>query len=293
MHRFVFVILHYKAIQDTLECIESVLNNSASDDYSIVVVDNGSNDGTGNEIKKRYIDNEKVSVLISEENLGFAKGNNLGCNYAKEHFDPDFLIVINNDTIIEQTDFLSRISEEYNRSSFDVLGPDIIARDNKHQNPCYLIPLEIGALKRKIFLLRIYYFLTYIHLFRILRYLKKKMIKDSGKNSLNESNGSLSHKERIQDVPLHGSALIFSRKYMKQFDYIFYGDTFLYAEEDFLNYRRIKYNLMFVYNPQLKIYHKEDASTDFILDSSRSKRLFIFKHSSDSQSKLLKKLKSE
>ncbi len=114
-----------------------------------------------------------------------------------------------------------------------------------------------------------------------------------GKNSLNESNGNLSHKERIKGVPLHGSALIFSRKYMTKFDDIFYNDTFLYAEEDFLNYRRIKYNLTFVYNPELKIYHKEDASTGFILDSSRSKRLFIFKHSVDSQSKLLKKLKSE
>jgi GT2 family glycosyltransferase len=51
MHRFVFVILHYKAIQDTLECIESVLNNIASDDYSMVVVDNGSNDGTGDDIR--------------------------------------------------------------------------------------------------------------------------------------------------------------------------------------------------------------------------------------------------
>jgi len=110
---------------------------------------------------------------------------------------------------------------------------------------------------------------------------------------LDESSGSFSHKERIKGVPLHGSALIFSREYMDKFGDIFYNDTFLYAEEDFLNYRRIKYNLMFVYNPDLKIYHKEDASTDFILDSPRSKRLFIFKHSIDSKSKLLKKLKSE
>jgi hypothetical protein len=61
-----------------------------------------------------------------------------------------------------------------------------------------------------------------------------------GKNSMDESSGSFSHKERIKGVPLHGSALIFSREYMMQFDDIFYNDTFSYAEEDFLNYRRIK-----------------------------------------------------
>lgn len=244
--------------------------------------------------------------MINEENLGFAKGNNLGCNYAKENFDPDFLIVINNDTIIKQKDFLSKIGEEYNKSKFDVfhifislwlmldvLGPDIIARDNTHQNPCILAPLSVQALRKRIFLLKIYYFLAYIYLFHILRYLKKKVIKNSGKNSLVESNGSPNYEERIQDVPLHGSALIFSREYMDKFGNIFYNDTFLYAEEDFLNYRRIKYNLTFVYNPELKIYHKEDASTDFILDSSRSKRLFVFKHSIDSQSKLLQNKRNE
>ncbi|WP_303701239.1 hypothetical protein [Flexistipes sinusarabici] len=51
---------------------------------------------------------------------------------------------------------------------------------------------------------------------------------------------------------------------MTKFDDIFYNDTFLYA----------------------------DASTDIEFEGSRSKKLFIFKHSIGSQSKLLKRLKS-
>lgn len=47
--KFSFVILHYlqKSVEDTIECIESILNNIDYNDYNIVVVDNGSKDRSG------------------------------------------------------------------------------------------------------------------------------------------------------------------------------------------------------------------------------------------------------
>lgn len=38
-------------------------------------------DGSGQKLFEKYLSNDKVNVLISKVNLGFANGNNLGCNY--------------------------------------------------------------------------------------------------------------------------------------------------------------------------------------------------------------------
>ncbi len=59
---FTFSILHYKAINDTIECIEYIKNN---------------------------------------KNIGFAAANNLGYKYAKDVLKSDFIAVINNDAVVE------------------------------------------------------------------------------------------------------------------------------------------------------------------------------------------------
>ena len=80
-----FVILHYKNIQDTLECIASI-KKQQNKDYSIIVVDNGTL--TKNELKQ--LKKETSDIICNQENLGFAKGNNLGCSYARKKYQPDF-----------------------------------------------------------------------------------------------------------------------------------------------------------------------------------------------------------
>ena len=50
MDKFVFVILHYKTEKDTIECIESIKKLSYKN-IEIVIVDNGSQNGTGENLK--------------------------------------------------------------------------------------------------------------------------------------------------------------------------------------------------------------------------------------------------
>ncbi len=283
----IFIILHYKALNDTTECIESILNNIENSNYKIIVVDNGSMDGTGQKLLDKYLLNEKVKVLISEVNLGFANGNNLGCNYAIENYSPDFLIVINNDTLIEQGDFLKRISLEYENSEFDIMGPDILTRDGKHQNPHVGHRFEKSSIQRvinKLIITKIATYLKMDHLLKFFASYLKKMLKIE---KLRTENRDWSI--RKEDVLLHGSALIFSKKYYKRYVDVFYNKTFMYCEEDILNYIRQRDNLKSVYEPQLKIFHKEDASTDLILTTESKKKLFILKHSIKSL-KVLKEL---
>lgn len=88
--------MHYQALNETLVCVNSILK--LYKDVNIVIVDNSSPNNSGNKIKNLFLDCSNIKVIINDENKGFARGNNVGYKYAKEH-GADFIIQVNNDTI--------------------------------------------------------------------------------------------------------------------------------------------------------------------------------------------------
>ena len=74
MNRVAVVVLNYKGIEDTIECIAS-LSRQTFHDFTIIAVENGSNDGSAKkfkDLKRRYgnklqtLYNEKISALPAE-----------------------------------------------------------------------------------------------------------------------------------------------------------------------------------------------------------------------------------
>ena len=129
-----FVILHYRAIQATIQCVESI--RALDGEKRMILVDAASPDGTGKELARKYRDDPLVRVILSPENTGFARGNNLGIRAAWEELEPDFVVAVNNDVEFRQKDFIPRLEEIYARRPFDLLGPDIISVfSGIHQNP--------------------------------------------------------------------------------------------------------------------------------------------------------------
>lgn len=97
------IILNWNGMQDTLECIESVKHLDYPD-VRILVVDNGSTDGSPSCIREHY---PSVTLVENRQNLGFTGGNNLGMKKAME-MGTDYLWLLNNDTILEK-DTLKRL----------------------------------------------------------------------------------------------------------------------------------------------------------------------------------------
>src|SRR5665648_138519 len=138
-----FVILHYLAFQDTIECIDSIISNYDRLCYEIVVVDNYSNNGSQEKLEIYYSGQNNIYFLKMGYNSGFAKGNNYGYQYAKKYLKPNYIILLNNDTILNQKDFLIKIDEIYQSAKFDILGPDIVSLSNNlHQNPMALFGIN-------------------------------------------------------------------------------------------------------------------------------------------------------
>ncbi|MBO4899343.1 MAG: glycosyltransferase family 2 protein [Lachnospiraceae bacterium] len=88
-----FIILSYNNRYLMEECLESIYTNCAPGSFSVVILDNASNDGVADWLKSRTDDD--LTLLLSDENLGFAKG----CNEAVKYADPDSdILYLNNDT---------------------------------------------------------------------------------------------------------------------------------------------------------------------------------------------------
>ena len=130
-----FVILHYMALDETVQCVESILNNIEGE-KKVIVVDNCSPNGTLADLRARYETVPDVDVIGTDSNLGFARGNNFGYQYAVSRYDPDFAVVMNNDMEITQRDFIAQMVKSYSEYGFAVMGPDIYSTKKKyHQNP--------------------------------------------------------------------------------------------------------------------------------------------------------------
>ena len=288
---YTFLILHYYTIDDTIKCVNSILEKCNRYNYNIVIVDNGSKNNSGKELKKMYVDNKKIHVIINEKNLGFANGNNVGFKYIRDNLKTDFIIMCNNDTLLLQDNFLSLIEKEYKFSNFSVLGPKILLPNNKTNKVKLSIP-NTKVLKKELFDYRLEYITSCIcmhTIYKKIRLLLKKAltvlrIKKEVKNQIQDPN------IRYKNIVLHGSFLIFSKVYIDMFEGID-DRTFLYKEEELLAIRLKKNNLINIYNPDIVIFHNEDSSTNAITKSNRKKIIFVSKNMIKSIKILLNEIK--
>ena len=87
------IILTWNGIEYTKKCIDTLKKHTEYSDYKIVIVDNGSTDGTVEYLKSL----NNISLIINPVNIGFVRGN----NQAIKETDPDSdIILLNNDTEI-------------------------------------------------------------------------------------------------------------------------------------------------------------------------------------------------
>ena len=90
------VVLTWNQRKVTLECLES-LAQMTYPNFRVVVVDNGSTDGTVDAIKNQFPD---VEVVVNERNLGYPGGCNVGLRYALNQ-GVDYIFAINNDVTVD------------------------------------------------------------------------------------------------------------------------------------------------------------------------------------------------
>lgn len=116
MNRVSVVVLNYKGIDDTIACLKSLAKQTYVQ-FSIVVVENGSNDGSAATLRSIQAEfGDKLTILFNKKNKGFAGGVNTGIRWALEK-DYEYIALFNNDALAD-TQWLSELvaSAEKNRA---------------------------------------------------------------------------------------------------------------------------------------------------------------------------------
>lgn len=280
------VILNYLNWKDTIECIDSLLNQSHKN-LEIIIVDNHSNNESVNKFIEKYAAIPHIHILESSENEGFARGNNIGITYSMDQLNIYNIFVANNDTIFTDENFFSKLVNEPIDPTIGVIGTRIIGSDGLNQNPFkaridwkFLVN-RYAVLKWNIVRRSMQESKSKLSRSLIKLYFKRKH-KDS--EDINDSSNATSGipDGSPKDISmLHGSAIFFTENYLNIMRG-FYPKTFLYNEERILYMVLKKAKLETAIREDLELYHKEDQSSalSFSNDSYKTK---VFSYASTNE----------
>ena len=108
--RIAVVVLTWNGLGDTVKCLRSLAEVS-SPTLEVIVVDNGSTDGTPDVVAREF---PNVRVVRNDRNLGFAEGNNVGIRTALDG-GADHVFLLNNDATV-RPDTLQRLAAHASRT---------------------------------------------------------------------------------------------------------------------------------------------------------------------------------
>lgn len=251
MPKVFIIILNWNGYKDTVACLDS-LKNLDYPNYEIIVIDNGSTDDSTPQFKfLGGSDPPRFKLIENEKNLGFSGGNNVGIKYALEN-GAEYILLLNNDTIIEPSFLKELIKVGESNKEVGVLGPKILFAGEPN-----LIWSAGGKFS---------WFAS--------RGINQRKYKETD---------SEEEKEPIEADYISGCALLIKREVIDKIG-LLDNKFFLYYEDTDWNFRAKKAGFKVVYIPKAKIWHKVSlsvkklSSPTVLYYDTRNRLLLIQKH---------------
>lgn len=251
------IIVNYNTFNYTKECIESIFRYPPKVSFEIILVDNGSKDENPDKFLDLFPD---IKLIKSTENLGFAKGNNLGI----VHSIGDYLLLLNSDTELIMEGLEMCIKTLKDNSEIGVLSCRIEYPDGKVQHVANRFP----SLKNEI-----------IELFRL------QKLNRSGKWLL----GSFfDHQSQSEADWVWGTFFLVKKDVLKNFkNKILPAPYYMYFEDVLWCYNIRSFGYKVFYYPEYKIIHHLSKSSGF--DTDNWKKIAVI---AENENQFLKQEKS-
>ena len=270
------IILNWNKWADTIECLESVLKSDYPNFNIILVDNGSDNDSVEKilawadgklikpyisnydeivlpEVKKPLIiqkiqieninhvptesgKNAMINLLISNENLGFAKANNLSIRYADATWNSKYYYLLNNDTVIEKETLRNLVTVLENETLYKIAQSIIFYYNNKEEIACAggrLFPWGKGKFYTRI------------------------------------------TSDEIKEIGfINGCALLISQEIVEKYGLL--SERFFFGEEDFeYSYRLSLAKVKKVCVGNSRVYHKISVSSNHLLDNDRGRSLVL------------------
>ena len=117
------IVVNYRGLDDTRQCVQSLLASSY-ERHSVVVVDNASPSGDADRLSAEFGD--RVHVIAAGTNLGYGGGANLGLRWSLAQHAA-YAWVLNNDTTVDPTCIQQLVDAMELNLGYGVLSPQISA----------------------------------------------------------------------------------------------------------------------------------------------------------------------
>lgn len=279
-----FVILHYTAIELTKKCVKYIKENCDTDSYHIIIVDNASPDNSYADLIKEYSEDSYVTIIHNEENLGFARGNNVGFRYAVNELKSDFIVLINNDAFLTEKNIYKKLKEEYELSGFALAGPKILDISGEgNSNPFDIHIMTIPFCKFMIRRKKFDVIFTSINAKGLLDFIRKvlgklRILRFPERPRIGNVDEKNIKEKKLYRCSLHGSCMFFSPAYTARYDGMD-ERTFMFGEENILHLQLLRDGLLSCYMPNISIKHVGNGSTNKVIKKSRDRLLFDYKNS--------------
>lgn len=153
------IIINYNSFEKTIDCIQSV-RQTYQGNYMIYLLDNHSTNESARVFKEKYEHDLDVKLILSDENHGYARGNNLCMRMAKE--DGCDKVLISNNDIVYTEKSINIMENVLDKEKVLAVGPQVVKPDGllqitiKHKKPSFLHYMIYETYARNLVPKRIY-----------------------------------------------------------------------------------------------------------------------------------------
>lgn len=248
--KIAFICVNYNNHQITLNYINNVLRMAEGHEVKVIVVDNASNADDISALATKMQAYPAAILLKSAANKGYFNGLNQGVAWAINNGFNQYQVIGNNDIEFEP-DFLAKLQGINLATNELVIAPDVLTLTGIHENPH--VVNRVSNMRKMMY--AIYYTHYYIAKLVMLFYSDERKAKafDPIKKHIYMGIGAL---------------YVLSPHFFKHFNQL-WDKLFLYGEEAIFGAQIASVNGKILYEPQLKCYHNESATTSKM--SSRHK----------------------
>lgn len=127
LKKTLIILVNWNSFHHSKNCIQSI-KGSMAEGYDILVVDNGSEDGSGKQLKSTFPD---IILVESPQNLGFSGGNNLALEYSLTN-QYTYSFLLNNDTFVEKDFLVHLVKYMEEHSDTGAIQPKIFFENNRN-----------------------------------------------------------------------------------------------------------------------------------------------------------------
>ncbi len=133
------IIVSFNTKKLTTECVGSIIKSKPKVSYELIVVDNGSTDGSAAALRQL-----RLKLIENKDNVGFAKANNQGIKIAKGKY----IMLLNSDTKVERDSIDGLYNFAVSHIDAGVVGPRLINADGSVQGSVFRLPTISGAVRQ-------------------------------------------------------------------------------------------------------------------------------------------------